>query len=144
MPLKKVLGPDMPENTVFFCFFGVALVFLTLGSPSSRYKLPGPKTKINEENTKTMHLNKVLGPDIPENPLFFCFSCVSLVFLGCFWFLAVLVADKSFRNQNHKKKRGKPKTKKNLAQTFLTILFFFLCFSLFLAVSWKFFGFWQS
>ena len=46
-----------------------------------------------------MPLNKVLGPDIPENPLFFLFFLFFLVFLKVFWFLVVLVADKSFRNQ---------------------------------------------
>ena len=69
MPLKKVLVPDMPENTVFFVFFGVALVFLTLGSPSSRYKLPEPFKKI------PWPLKKILGPDIPDNPLIFLFTC---------------------------------------------------------------------
>ena len=56
-----------------------------------------------------MPLNKVLGPDIPENPLFF-FCFFFLVFLKVFWFLVVLVADKSFRSQKPIKTRGKPKT----------------------------------
>ena len=47
-------------------------------------------------------LNKVLGPDIPQNPLVFCFFLFFLVFFEVFGFLVVLVADKSFRSQKTK------------------------------------------
>ena len=60
------------------------------------------KNKNNKK--KTMPLNKVLGPDIPDNPCFFLkFPVFLSVFLEVFWFLAVLVADKSFRSPKPKK-----------------------------------------
>ena len=65
---------------VFFVF--VFLVFLVFGSGSFYRLLGPPKTQKPREKPKkkTIPLNKVLGPDVPENPLFF-FVFVFLVFL---------------------------------------------------------------
>ena len=70
-------------------------------------ELPKPTKTKNTKNTnnrkdknkKTKPLKNRLGPDVPDNPLFLLFFCFSSRFL---WFLAILVADESFRIQNSK------------------------------------------
>ena len=88
----------------FFCFPEVFLVFC---NPSSGWKLPNPKTKKKWSNMKNwstkknqrLWRKKILGPDIPENPLAFLFSWSSCCFLRCFCFFSIPVADESFRIQ---------------------------------------------
>ena len=79
---QECLGQGLcSEALVFLVFFGFPRVFLIFGS-GSFYRLLGPpktkkprgkpkKTKKTKKPKKPMPLNKVLGPDIPENPLFF-------------------------------------------------------------------------
>ena len=141
MLLNKALGPHIPDKPFFV---GVFLQgFWVFGSLSSRQKLPEPKTKKTrgkpKKPKKPMSPKKVLGPDIPQNALFFLFF---LVFFEVFGFLVVLVAGKSFRNQKPKKTRGKPKkTKKTMSpkkvlgpdipQNALVFLFFLFFFGFF-------------
>lgn len=85
-----------------------------------------------------MPLKKVLGPDIPENPMIVDF----LFSWRFFWFLAALVADKSFRNQKQTtKKQKQPPQKNNNAyeqspwpRNSWQSLVFVGCFSAFLSV----------
>ena len=68
-----------------------------------------------------MPLNKVLDPNIPENPLVFCVFCF-FVFLEVFGFVVVLVADKSFRNQKPKKNEENQKQPKKKTMPLKKIL----------------------
>ena len=138
MPLNKVLGPDIPQNPLvflFFCFFWFLFeVFWFLVVSIADKSLRSPKPKKLEENQKKqkktkkpMPLNKVLGPDIPQNPLVFLFFCFFWFLFEVFWFLVVSVADKSLRSPKPKKRDENQLTatlkKQFLAQTFLVCIF---------------------
>jgi len=75
MPLYKVLGPDIPQNPLFFVFFFEVFEFLVVLVADKSFRSQKPKKlKENQKKTKEpMPLNKVLGPDILQNPLVFCF-----------------------------------------------------------------------
>ena len=90
-----------------------------------------------------MPLNKVLGPDIPQNPLVFLFFCFFWFLFEVFWFLVVSIADKSLRSpkpkkleENQKKQKKQCLWTKSLAQTFLRILWFFCFFWFLFEVFW--------
>ena len=74
-----------------------------------------------------MPLNKVLGPDIPQNPLVFWFFWFFWFLFEVFWFLVVSVADKSLQSPKPKKRDENQLTatlkKQFLAQTFLVCIF---------------------
>ena len=116
MSLKKVLGPDIPQNALVFLFFWVFLFFfevfgflvVLVAGKSFRNQKPKKTRGKPKKPKKPMSLKKVLGPDIPQNALVFLVFWVFLVFFEVFGFLVVLIADKSFRNQWPQEKRWTP------------------------------------
>ena len=117
MPLKKVLGPVIPQNPLFFCclflfFFSEVFGFLVVLVADKSFRSQKPKkSRKTKKNKKTMPLNMVLGLDIPQNPLFFF---VFVFFSEVFRFLVALVADKSFRSQKPKTFEENKKNKKTM------------------------------
>ena len=79
-------GPDIPENPSAFLFFCFSRVFLFLVVPvaDKNFRDQKPKKRGKQKKQKkTIPLNKVLGPDVPEKLCVFCcfFVFVFLVFL---------------------------------------------------------------
>ena len=123
-PIENKFMGDRVWRRIVFYFWGGG------GGAAKKTKNKKP-TKPKKTTNKKNNASEERGPDIPENPLFFCF-------LEVFGFLVVLVADKSFRNQKTKNLEENQKKQclwtKSLAQTFLRMLCFFCFLSVFLEV----------
>ena len=105
-------------------------------SPSSRWRLPDPKTKNSSKtkNKKTKPLKKVLAQDIPD--FFFERSCGFSS--GVFCFFAILVVDEGFQIQKAKKNCYKTSHVKNALGADIESLVFW-SFELFFGFSWHVF-----
>ena len=106
-----------PRRSSVFLLFQVIFTILVADDDES-VQIQKPRnwslTKKHQKTRKPKPLKKVLGPNIPENPLGFLFCQIFFVFLKCFGFFAILVAEKNIiRIQKKKSETKKTKTTKN-------------------------------
>ena len=95
-----------PRRSSVFLLFQVFLTIL-VADDDERFQILNPRNwSFTKKLKKSKKMKKTLGPDIPENPLGFLFFQMFSVFLKCFGFFAILVADENIiRIQKNKKQR---------------------------------------